>query len=171
MTGAPDQPKVRVQVPTPSVDPTAFRATQSAEHARCVVCGAANPAGLKLQFALVPDGGVAAVFQGDATFEGYPGLVHGGIVCALVDGAMTNCLFSRGITAVTAELSVRYVEGVRSDRPAEIRGWCLRKRGPIHAMQAEIRQDGRVVVRASAKFMAKRRLHGTAPDGAADGKG
>lgn len=39
-------------------------------------------------------GGVSTVFRGDALLEGYPGLVHGGIICALVDGAMTNCLFS-----------------------------------------------------------------------------
>ena len=102
-------------------------------------------------------------------YEGYPGLVHGGIIGALVDGAMTNCLFTRGVPAVTAELTVRYLEGVRSDRPAEVRGWCLRKRGHIHAMQAEIMQDGRVVVRASGKFMDKRRLRG-APDDATDRK-
>lgn len=55
---------------------------------------------------------------------------------------------------------MRYLEGVRSDRAAEVRGWCLRKRGHIHAMQAEIRQDDRVVVRASGKFMDKNRLRG-----------
>ncbi len=130
---------------------------QTAEHACCVVCGAANPTGLQIRFEPRAPGIVSASFTGNPALEGYPGLLHGGIIGALVDGAMTNCLFSLGIPAVTAELSVRYLEGVRADQPAEITAWRLRTRGHLYAMQAEIRQDDRVVVRASAKFMDKRR--------------
>lgn len=122
-----------------------------------MVCGAANATGLQLDFTRVADGEVAAVFTGDRTLEGYPGLLHGGVVCALVDGAMTNCLFALGIVAVTAELSVRFVEGVGADRPVQVSAQLLRTRGQVHALRAEIRQDGRLAVRAVGKFMTRRR--------------
>jgi len=140
-----------------AVDPGPYEATRAAEHARCVVCGTANPTGLRLKFVPREPGTVSTWFTGNPALEGYPGLLHGGIIGALVDGAMTNCLFSLGIPAVTAELSVRYLEGVRASRPAEITAWWLRTRGHLYAVQAEIRQDDRVVVRASGKFMDKRR--------------
>lgn len=140
-----------------SADAGAYEATRTAEHARCVVCGTANPTGLQLEFELREPGIVCARFTGDPALEGYPGLLHGGIICALVDGAMTNSLFSLGVAAVTAELSVRYVKGVRVGQPAEVTAWWLRTRGRLYALQSEIRQDGCVVVRASGKFMAKSR--------------
>ncbi len=139
------------------MDPALHDCTQRAEHAACLVCGAGNPIGLQLQFRTGNDGRVTAPFTGNPALEGYPGLLHGGIICALVDGAMTNCLFARGVTAVTAELTVRYVEGVQVARPVEVSAWCLRARGHLFVLQAEIRQEGRVVVRAAGKFMDKSR--------------
>lgn len=143
--------------PAPPVDHDLHAATQSAQHAGCIVCGAGNPAGLRLQFAPTDDRGVATRFTGGAELEGYPGLLHGGIICALVDGAMTNCLFARGVTAVTAELTVRYLEGVPIGREVEVVAGCLRTRGHLFVLQAEIRLEGRPVVRATGKFMDRRR--------------
>ncbi|MBK6735220.1 MAG: PaaI family thioesterase [bacterium] len=147
--------------PAREVDPALHSSTQRAEHAGCLVCGAGNLSGLQLQFRTADDGCVTAPFVGNPALEGYPGLLHGGIICALVDGAMTNCLFARGVTAVTAELTVRYLEGVQIARPVEISAWCLRARGHLFVLQAEIRQDSRVVVRAAGKFMDRSRQRPT----------
>lgn len=147
--------------PAREVDPALHSSTQHAVHAGCLVCGAGNPSGLQLQFRTSDDGCVTAPFVGNPALEGYPGLLHGGIICALVDGAMTNCLFARGVTAVTAELTVRYLEGVQIARPVDVSAWCLRARGHLFVLQAEIRQDGRVVVRAAGKFMDRSRQRPT----------
>lgn len=145
-------------------NPALHLSTQSAEHAGCLVCGAGNAAGLQLQFRPDGDGRVAARFAGNRTLEGYPGLLHGGIICALVDGAMTNCLFARGVSAVTAELTVRYLAGVPAQRTVDIAAWCLRTRGHLFVLQAEIRLDGIVMVRATGKFMDRQRQHGKDDD-------
>lgn len=137
-------------------------ATQASEHSQCCVCGTANQGGLQIQFVPEGPGRVTASFLGGPTHEGYPGLVHGGVISTLVDGAMTNCLFSLGIRAVTAELTVRYLKGVRADREAHVTAWWLRTRGHFHAVQAEIRQNDRLVVRAYAKFMDRPRPRKTA---------
>lgn len=131
--------------------------TQASVHSQCCVCGKAHPTGLQLHFVPEGPGRVSTSFLGGPLREGYPGLVHGGIISTLVDGAMTNCLFSLGIRAVTAELTVRYLKGVRADRDAKVTAWRLRTRGRVHAVQAEIKQDNRVVVRAYAKFMDRPR--------------
>jgi uncharacterized protein (TIGR00369 family) len=134
-----------------------YHATRTAAHDLCVVCGPANPVGLGLTFSRIGEGDVAAEFHGNTTLEGYPGLLHGGVICALVDGAMTNCLFTLGIVAVTAELAVRFIAGVRADRPVQVSAHRIRTRGQVHAVRAEIRQDGHLMVRATGKFMNKPR--------------
>jgi uncharacterized protein (TIGR00369 family) len=137
--------------------PGVFQTTQAVEHARCIVCGSDNPAGLKLEFLPRGRGTVSASFSCHHSLQGYAGLLHGGIISALLDGAMTNCLFSVGISAVTAELSVRYLAPVQVDHPAEITATLEKSRGPLHCLHAELRQNGRVLVHASGKFMDKRR--------------
>lgn len=133
-------------------------ALRLAQHPTCVVCGAAHPTGLRVAFSPRDDGGVQGTFQGDPSWEGYHGLLHGGVLGALLDGAMTNCLFAHGISAVTAELNVRYLECVPVGRRLEISAWLVRTRGRVHVLQAEIRQDDRIAARASAKFMDRRHL-------------
>lgn len=135
----------------------AYRTTQAVEHAACVVCGSDNPAGLGLEFLPRGKGTVSASFSCHHALQGYTGLLHGGIIAALLDGAMTNCLFSLGISAVTAELSVRYLAPVTVDRPAEITATLEKSRGPLHYLHAELRQNDRVLAHASGKFMNKRR--------------
>jgi acyl-coenzyme A thioesterase PaaI-like protein len=72
------------------------------------VCSPSNAAGLAVHFNMASDGSVTALYCGLPEVEGYPGLLHGGVIAALLDGAMTNCLFAHGTVALTVELNVRY---------------------------------------------------------------
>lgn len=109
--------------------------------------------GLALRYTPEPDGVVSATFLGHCALEGYPGLLHGGVIAALLDGAMTNCLFANGVRALTAELRVRYLAPVMSAESAEIRAWMESSRRGLFQLRGEIRQDGTVKVRARSKFM------------------
>jgi acyl-coenzyme A thioesterase PaaI-like protein len=124
----------------------------AATHRYCVVCGAANPRGLQVDFRPTADGGVEAHFDCPTIFEGYSHRVHGGVAAALLDGAMTNCLFAHGHVAVTAELAVRYRHPVMTDRRATVRAWICESSRRLHRLRAELAQDGRVLVTATAKF-------------------
>ncbi len=57
--------------------------------------------------------------------EGYGGrLLHGGVIAAALDGAMTHCLFAEGLTAVRRELIVKYKHPVTiGRRPESGPGW------------------------------------------------
>lgn len=107
-------------MPVSAPDQHILRTTQHQEHAACFLCGATNPAGFKLAFELQPDGTVRASVPCPRMFQSYEGTLHGGVVAALLDSAMTNCLFARGVAAVTARLDVRYRHPVCLDEGAEV---------------------------------------------------
>jgi uncharacterized protein (TIGR00369 family) len=121
---------------------TMLDAERRRNHPRCMVCGDANGHGLRLDFTVAADGSVSAVFQCEESLEGYAGIVHGGMVSSLLDGAMTNCLFARGIVAVTAELTVRFQRSLRVDEPARVQAWITRSNPHLHFLAAEITQSG-----------------------------
>lgn len=122
-------------------------------HPHCIVCGAGNPRGLQVAFQPMTDGGVEAHFDCASIFEGYSQRIHGGVIAALLDGAMTNCLFAHGHVAVTAELTVRYRHPVMTDRRATVRAWIRVSSHRLHCVRAELMQNGRILTTATAKFV------------------
>lgn len=116
------------------------------------MCGGGNPWSLKLVFE--PDGaeGVAACFVPDERLQGYGGILHGGITAALLDSAMTHCLFHRGVRAVTADLRVRYPHPVPMGIRIGLRAWVTEARAPLYRLKAELTGGDRVLVWAQATF-------------------
>lgn len=129
--------------------------TREHEHPLCLFCGSKNPIGFKLPFTALEDGSVRADITCGSFFQSYPRTLHGGVISALLDSAMTNCLFARGVVAVTGELNVRFVEAVDVDRAVEVRAAVEREYGPLYQMRAELTQSRRVRARATAKFVKK----------------
>lgn len=129
--------------------------TRQAAHPHCVVCGRGLACGLDLHFVLREDGGVEAGFECAAKFQGYEGLLHGGITSSLLDGAMTNCLFAHGIVAVTAEMTVRFRHPIRLNTPAIVAAAITRLQAPLYVVEASIVQQGQVKAKAVGKFMER----------------
>ena len=127
--------------------------TRKMKHPRCVVCGPENKDGLDIEFYVLPDGSVEANFSAPQWCEGYGGLFHGGISSTILDGAMTNCLFAHGITAVTAELNVRFRHKIFLDSPIRVRAWIIRDSDPLYILNAQIEQGKIVKATSTGKFM------------------
>jgi acyl-coenzyme A thioesterase PaaI-like protein len=149
-----------------------LEATGQSAHADCLFCGQQNPIGFKLAFQAQDDGSVRAVFASGLPLQSYSETLHGGVVSAILDSAMTNCLFSKGIVAVTAELTVRFLGPVRPDQPAEVTAAVSRVRGPLYYLRAELMQGLTITARARATFLkrdrvraAERQLVGEEPPG------
>lgn len=138
----------------PDADPQ-LPALRRQNHPECFVCGPANGHGLGLRFRVVQDGAVEASFPCHPVFVGYPQMLHGGIICTLLDGAMTNCLFARGLAAVTIEISVRFRHPVAVGLPAVVRAWLESEGSPIYRLRAELVQGGQVVATARGRFVRK----------------
>jgi uncharacterized protein (TIGR00369 family) len=132
-----------------------LEATKKEAHPNCVGCGSAGSFGLDLKFLVREDGGVEADFPCQPMYQGYPGLLHGGVTSMLLDAAMTNCLFAHAKMGVTARLIIRFSRPVVIGRSAVVRAWLRENEQPLYVLEAELAQDGRVLVRAAAKFMRR----------------
>ena len=127
--------------------------TRQMAHPNCVVCGSANEHRRRIDFVVLPDGSVEGHFRYGRFFEGYEACLHGGVIASLLDGAMTNCLFAHGHTALTAELNVRYRHPVLTNRKVTIRARIEKSVSSLHLLEAQVLQEGRVMATATAKFM------------------
>jgi acyl-coenzyme A thioesterase PaaI-like protein len=130
-----------------------FKSLRAEAHPFCMVCSLSNPLGLGLKFTCEEDGSVIATFLGHPALEGFPGMLHGGVVASLLDGAMTNCLFAHDCAAMTGELNVRYHEPVVIGEEMHIRAWITRSLPSLHLLAAELKQGGCVKATATGKFM------------------
>lgn len=133
-------------------------ALRQQSHPHCFACGPANGHGLGLEFRVTHNGAVEASFTCAPDFAGYPGILHGGVICTLLDGAMTNCLFAHGLAAVTVDLHVRFRHPAAVNLPATVRAWLGAVDLPVHRLAAEMVQDGQIVATATARFVEKRAL-------------
>ncbi len=97
----------------------------SERYDNCFVCGAANPIGLKLQFTSDADGTARAELNLRDHFEGYPGVIHGGIVSTLLDEVMAKAVLHSGKIAFTARLQVSFRHPVPANAKLHLEGWIV----------------------------------------------
>lgn len=147
-----------------SVENTIMPDLRGQYHPDCIVCGPNCPHGLRLMFALNGQGVATGTFDCDTRYEGYPGIMHGGVISALLDGAMTNCLFLHGRAAVTAQLIVNFRHPVRLNAPSHLRAWITCNEPPVFRLRAELLQDGVIRATARAAFMLPKSKEFSIPD-------
>ena len=106
----------------------------------CFVCGAANPFGLQLAFYNSEPGQVTAEYTVPAHYQGYPGVVHGGVVAAMLDEAAGRAHMT-GETPrfmYTARLEVRYRKNVPINQPLHLVGHTGKNKGRTATASSEI---------------------------------
>jgi uncharacterized protein (TIGR00369 family) len=121
----------------------------------CFVCGAENPDGLGLS----PRGEDGRGFIGwtpSRRFQGFAGILHGGIVSALMDEAMAYAAMSvsGSDAAATATIAVSLHRPVSTDRPLTVEARVVEHRGRIIRTEASMLQGGDVMASATASFLA-----------------
>jgi acyl-coenzyme A thioesterase PaaI-like protein len=98
----------------------------------CFVCGIQNPYGLRLKFYQSGPGEVAAETSLPPHFQGFPGIVHGGIVTALLDEALGRAHMGvdPGETrfVYTARIEVRFRRTVPIGEPIHLHGRVEKER-------------------------------------------
>lgn len=121
----------------------------------CFGCGRLNTVGLQLSFFPDVQGGVWAPFVPEPRFEGYSGMVHGGVISTVLDEVMAWSLYRTETWAVTGSLNVRYRAPVRVGEQTRAVGWEVGRRGRRIEMAGELRRedDGTVLARATATFV------------------
>jgi acyl-coenzyme A thioesterase PaaI-like protein len=125
-------------------------------HQNCFVCSKSNDCGLHLDFHYDEHSNcVFSEFQLDGWSQGYNGVPHGGITSAIFDGAMGNCLFAQDVTAVTAELKIRFKHTLELEKDAIVKAWIKNISNTLYVLEAEMVQDEKIKASAMGKFVNK----------------
>jgi acyl-coenzyme A thioesterase PaaI-like protein len=119
----------------------------------CFACGQANPKGLHLTFRFEGDEYLCD-FIPAREYQGWTDILHGGIVSTVMDEVMTRLLWERGISAMTAELTVRLKHPAPVERPLTARARLVAQRRRLYETSAELTlEDGTVAATATGKFL------------------
>lgn len=108
--------------------------------ADCFVCGVNNPFGLKLKFYDAGFGKVVCKHTVPEHYNGYPGVVHGGIVASMLDEALARAFMSGDPQRFmyTAKLTTRYRMPVPTGKPLRLEGEVVKDRGRLGEARAKL---------------------------------
>lgn len=133
---------------------------------KCFACGRENAVGLKLEFRQDGQGRAVASFIPREEFQGFSGIVHGGIICALLDEAMAWTLILRGKMPVTLSLSARFRRPVHVGKKVTITGEIVRATVKKYVLRAEIRDESDdLAAEAEGTFLVVSQVPGTVREG------
>lgn len=124
------------------------------DNQRCYVCGKENPAGLGVDFEVNRERrAISAKFTPSDIHQGYEGIVHGGILSALLDEAMGKLTVSLGIPAVTAEIKVTFKAPAAPGNELLISGRLLQETRKLIQAEAKIERGAVVIAEATGKLL------------------
>jgi acyl-coenzyme A thioesterase PaaI-like protein len=120
----------------------------------CFVCGVENPIGLHLSFFLTHPGEVTASFVASKEYQSYPGVLHGGIIAAILDEAAgrVNLQGFSPRFMYTARLEIRYRNNVPIGQPLMVIGRSVKNKGRMAESWAGIYGPGESLL-AEAKAL------------------
>ena len=129
----------------------------------CFVCGANNNVGLKLNFKLDRENhqAICSTVISDE-YQGWDGIVHGGIIASMLDGSMVYACKSMDLACFTAELTVRYKKPVPLNKQVKIIAMVKDQlqwmSDAVIYTEAIMKMDGRIAAKAKAKMFVKGKL-------------
>jgi acyl-coenzyme A thioesterase PaaI-like protein len=120
----------------------------------CVICGPANPTGLRVRFRRRGEA-VVGSFTPTRRHQGYRGLMSGGLLAAIFDCLHYRIAVVAGvILAVTARIEVDYRAPIPLGRPVRFEARLLERRGRVFDTRATARRhDGTVAAESRAIYV------------------
>ncbi|MBK7452697.1 MAG: PaaI family thioesterase [Anaerolineales bacterium] len=118
----------------------------------CFICGLENPIGLHLHFYETEPGVVETIYTAPDHFQGYPGVLHGGIVAAILDETSGRAFMGSADAPrfmFTGKLEVKYRKNVPVGKPLKIVGKAIKDRKKFRrGMGRNLRGERRTVSRS-----------------------
>lgn len=100
----------------------------------CFICGLENPVGLKLRIYQTEPGIIETAYTAPENFQGYPGVLHGGIVATILDEISGRANMgdpSAPRFMFTAKLEVKYRKNVPTGKVLKIIGKAGKSKGKM----------------------------------------
>ena len=106
----------------------------------CFVCGRGNPVGLYMRFYDDGELEVVSEYTVPAHYQGYPGIVHGGVLAAMLDEivARVAMIGDPHHFMMSVKLQVLYRQPVPVETPLRVVGRILRMRGRLGKAEGRI---------------------------------
>ncbi len=121
----------------------------------CFCCGKDNERGLHLTFTYPEKGSAETTCTVPEHFSGWRRVTHGGFLSMLLDEAMAHACLAAEMTAVTGEITVRFLKPVETQtriravgRVEENKGRVILTRGWIYD------SSGTAAAEGTARFLA-----------------
>ena len=123
----------------------------------CWICGEKNKGGLQLRFDLDKKAKtIQASYTPTETYQGYDGIVHGGIISALLDEAMAKLAFELGYNTVTAILNVRFKNPAKVKERLTVRGEITQANRRLVLAKASIHgEKGTLIAQGNSKLVRR----------------
>ncbi len=123
----------------------------------CFACGQRNPYGLQMTFRLEGET-IVSDFTPKAEHQGFPGVIHGGIVAAVLDEALnrTSMITDSPGWSMTGKLEVRYRRYVPYGPLLRVRAALTQERGRLLKAVGTLTfadDEAKVLAEAEGTFM------------------
>ena len=120
----------------------------------CFVCGRENSIGLHMHFYTDSDGCVVADYVPRDEHQGYPGVMHGGLLTTMLDELIGRTAIAGDLWCMTAKLELRFRKPVPIGEPLKLKGEITKKTGRLLEGRGEIRlADGSLAVEAHGTYL------------------
>ena len=116
------------------------------------VSGVENPKGMKM-VPVIKDRKIYAKYIFEKSFEGGPGLVHGGILSTVLDDMMGYATFTQNLFCVTANLNVNFRAPSQVDKEFELYAWVKEVDGNKVYAESVIQSEDAIHVEADGLFI------------------
>lgn len=122
--------------------------TKLANSKYCFVCGLENKDGLKLMLESPAAGQVTGRISVPGKFQGWPGIVHGGIIAAILDEAAGRTATEQVPKHVylTGTMNVRYRHPVKCETPLLVEAEMVSRKGRVVTSRSRLMDETRSVL-------------------------
>jgi len=122
----------------------------------CFVCGPRNSSGLHIPVKKHVEGHTCSfTWAPGPAYQSYAGIVHGGILCTLMDEAMGYAVMGakNELTVVTADMQIRYLKPTPIGVPLKFAATLVGQRKNMYFARASvILPDGTILAEAEGRF-------------------
>ncbi len=122
------------------------------ENKNCFACGPENEYGLHLEIR-ADDKGAECEFVPNKKWEGYNGIMHGGITATILDEIMVYAAFGKRLWSVTADFKVKYVKPVPLGEKVYVKAKVKDIKKKLIYCEAEIRnKEGKILAKGEGRY-------------------
>ncbi len=128
------------------------RPAKASDYPDCFGCGRDNPHGLGLKLEL-RGAEVVSEFTPLPHHQGWPGIVHGGIICALLYELMENWGYLNGIVTMARSVDARLRRPAQIGQPIRGAAWLASRHGRDMDVAARLEGEEGVIAEGRASLV------------------